>query len=37
MACAAFGGLGKMWREKSISIGIKMKLLRAGGAGESGS
>ena len=26
LACAAFGGLGKMWREKSISIATKMKL-----------
>src|SRR6218665_3523329 len=28
-ACAAFGGLGKMWREKSISIATKMKLYYA--------
>src|SRR6218665_2102984 len=26
LACAAFGGLGKMWREKRISIATKMKL-----------
>src|SRR6218665_1357189 len=26
LACAAFGGLGKMWREKSIYIATKMKL-----------
>ena len=29
LACAAFGGLGKMWREKSISIATKMKLYYA--------
>ena len=32
LACAALGGLGKMWREKSISIATKMKLLRPGSA-----
>src|SRR6218665_2628689 len=26
LACAAFGGFGKMWIEKSISIATKMKL-----------
>src|SRR6218665_3233991 len=29
---AAFGGLGKMWREKSISIASKMKLYYALGS-----
>src|SRR6218665_3144550 len=29
LACVAFGGLGKMWREKSISIATKMKLYDA--------
>src|SRR6218665_2712864 len=29
LACAAFGGLGKMWRKKSISIATKMKLYYA--------
>src|SRR6218665_2038385 len=29
LACAAFGGLGNMWREKSISIATKMKLYYA--------
>src|SRR6218665_3992460 len=29
LACVAFGGLGKMWREKSISIATKMKLYYA--------
>src|SRR6218665_4105606 len=29
LACAAFGGLGKMWREKSISIATNMKLYYA--------
>src|SRR6218665_2509668 len=29
LACAAFGGLGKMLREKSISIATKMKLYYA--------
>src|SRR6218665_2499194 len=29
LACAAFGGLGKMWREKSISMATKMKLCYA--------
>jgi len=28
LACAAFGGLREMWREKSFSIRTKMKLLR---------
>ena len=26
LACAAFGGLEKMWREKSVFIATKMKL-----------
>jgi len=30
LACATFGGLEKMWREKSVSLGTKMKLLRIG-------
>jgi len=29
LACAAFGRLGKMWREKSISIATKIKLYYA--------
>ena len=29
LACAVFGGLGIKWREKSISIAIKMKLYYA--------
>ena len=29
LACAAFGGLGKMWREKSISVRTKVKLYYA--------
>src|SRR6218665_534521 len=29
LACAAFGGLGKLWREKSISMATKMKLYYA--------
>ena len=29
LACASFGGLGKMWREKIVSIGSKMKLYYA--------
>src|SRR6218665_3151923 len=29
LTCAAFGGLGKMWKEKSISIATKMKLYYA--------
>ena len=29
LACAAFGGLGKMWKAKNITIRIKMRLYHA--------